>query len=267
MTRATQALEKRIGEKTLVAYRQEYVTALGAMKPGKIAWKHVEARVKAGRRVLLGDQHDHAGFQELALEVMELMDSPEDRPTLVIEFIQERFQPVLDRYLAGKATDSELRKQAYDLSGWPFSWRSYRAILARAKSMGWKVVAVEPPGSESLAKRDTRIAAAVSRIEGRVLVFYGAYHLLGKRHLADRIDPDLVITPVAEDHHWSLLRAGGGNPRAVSLGDEVIFVNVANPLDSGLPYLKTLMESLDIAELEDVSLDHPAVGDCPCEEE
>lgn len=266
VSKAVAALETEIGSKTLIHYRAEYVTAFTSLAPSKTSWSEVGKSLKTSRRVLLGDQHDRAEFQELAIDVMELMDAGDEKPTLVIEFIQQRFQGVLDRWMAGEISDAALKKEAYDPSEWGFSWRSYRAVLGKARELGWRVQAVELPGRQTLPKRDERIAAAISKIEGRVLVFYGAYHLLGKKHLADRVDPDLVITPVAEDRYWTLLRSVGGNPRAIRLGDEVVFVNLASSLELNMPYLETLMGSLEIGSLEDLAVDYPDVGDCPCEE-
>ena len=254
--RATAALENSPPDPAFVKYRNDYLAALplGAAQP--LARSALDRRLKSARVVLLGDQHDSPVAKRLALHVLTAMRAG-GAVTLAIEFIQPKFQAVLDAYTAGRIDDAALRDQAYKPSSWSFAWPLYRELFVGARAAGVRVVAVEPGTHLSLSERDTGIASNVRAIPGRVLVFYGSFHLLGRDHLADKLGADLTITPSAQERYWEIARRQGLGFDLLELSPRVVFANLGSPLDSDSEYLDSLMDTFGYGSLDELARDFP----------
>lgn len=260
--RATASLEGAAPEPHFVAYREAYLAALDTGRARAISRADLTRRLGASRVVLLGDQHDNADVKRLAVECLRGMTGG-GPVTLAIEFIQPQFQAVLDAYSAGQIELSELRERAYEPSHWSFAWRLYAPLFEGARKLGVRVVAVEPGTHLALEQRDAGIATAVRGIGGRVLVFYGSFHLLGAGHLADLLGADLTVTPSAQDRYWELARRHGQAFDLLELSPRVVFANLGSPLEHDAEALRELMGMFGYSSFDEVAHDHPALGPAP----
>ncbi len=107
--------------------------------------------VAAADVAFVGEQHADPGTHRLQRALLEALAERRERVVVAMEMFERDVQPLLDRYLAGQATDSAF------LAGsrpWPNYAADYRPLVELARARGWPVVAGNVP---------RRLAAAVSR--------------------------------------------------------------------------------------------------------
>lgn len=260
--RATAALEGTAPDPGFVAYREAYLAALDTEHARPLGRAALRQELGRAGTVLLGDQHDDARIKALALECLGAMRAT-GPVTLAIEFIRPEFQPVLDAYISGAIDLGALRERAYQPSHWSFAWRLYAPLFEGARRLGVRVVAVEPGTHLDLPARDAGIAAAVRAIPGRVLVFYGSFHLLGAGHLADLLGAELTITPSAQDRYWELARHHGPSFDLLRLSGRVVFANLGSPLEQDTAALRDLMDMFGYTSFHEVAHDRPELAPVP----
>jgi len=263
VARASAALVSQAPDPSFVKYRDEYLTALPVDAARPLTRAALDARLAGARIVLVGDQHESPEAKELALSVLAAMRKGGGAVSLAIEFIHPEYQRVLDAYAAGSLDESALRERAYRASAWSFPWPPYRQLLAGAKAAGVPVVAVEPGTHLALVDRDRGIAERTRAIPGRVLVFYGSYHLLGPAHLAARLDPDVTITPSAQDFYWTLARRFGLGFDLLELSPRIVFANQGSPLEGDAASLRSLMDAFGYGSFAELATAFPALKPVP----
>lgn len=116
--------------------------------------------------VYLAEDHDRAAAHQAQLEIIQALHAQDGKIAIALEMFQRPFQPVLDRYLAGKITETELRQQSEYDDRWGFDWEFYAPILRFARTHQLPVIALNVPtevtrkvartGLESLAPSDWR---------------------------------------------------------------------------------------------------------------
>lgn len=259
---ATRALEGSPPDAQFEAYRSDYLAALPIESARALPRSQLFARAATARTVLVGDQHDSLEAKQLALDLVHAMRA-RGPVTLAIEFINPPFQSVLDDHTAGRIDLAALRDRAYKPSSWSFDWRLYAGLLEGARAAGVPVVSVEPGTHLSLTARDAGIARAVKAIPGRVLVFYGSYHLLGRGHLADQLAPELVVTPSAQERYWALASRYGQSFDLLELSPTVVFSNQGSPLVRDAANLRELMDMFGYTSFDEIAHDHPSLPPAP----
>jgi uncharacterized iron-regulated protein len=95
--------------------------------------------------VYLGETHDRPGDHQAQLEIIQGLHSL--RPTLMIgmEMFQRPYQSVLDRYLKGALTETELQEQSQYAKRWGYNWDFYAPILRFAQANQMPVIALNTP--------------------------------------------------------------------------------------------------------------------------
>lgn len=117
-------------------------------------WTDFEAMTAAVARAdvaFVGEQHDDPGTHRLQLALLEGVARRRGNVVLALEMFERDVQPVLDRYLAGAATEAEFLAGARP---WPNYATAYRPLVEWARARRWPVVAGNVP---------RRIASAVAR--------------------------------------------------------------------------------------------------------
>lgn len=264
---ATRSLLPGVDDADLRRYREEYESELGrgdAAGARRVDRDELARRLAGARMVLLGDEHGTAAFQQNAQDVLEAMAAGPGPLTLAIEFVDSRFQHHLDDYLAGKMPAETFKREAYDASDWNFSWKSFRALLDTARDHRVSVVAAEPGRGRSLQERDQAIASRVRSISGRVLVFYGTLHILGKDHLSGLLDDDLIMVGVGPKTYWQVAETFGTSFENVELRPGLVFTNLGDPIRMEWPEFRSLLENFGYQDLEDFLREDPSGADCPC---
>ena len=228
---------------SLDRYREEYQRALGRPR-----WRHLdraaahEAFARADR-VLLADYHIAPESQLRTVEVLEAM-ATRGPVTLVLEWIDRRYQVAVDAYLAGDMDAESLRKKIHYDEHWPFAWKHYRPVLEAARRVKSRVILVEDFAAESqasLSERDDAVVAAVQAVadgDTRLLVVYGSYHTLGEGHLGDKLAAagfpvDWTLTGEAPEVWFRALTRHRDPDRLhfLSLGDRRMYVRNGTPTE------------------------------------
>ena len=224
--------------------------------------------------VLQGELHTSSGAKRNTVHILKAMSkSKETTPlTVVIEWINQRYQPYIDAYLANELSANELRiKILYDRN-WPFSWRRYLEILETAKENGIWVLTTEKDEVD-LRKRDHNIAAAIkenfNKTNSRYLIVYGLNHVLGGHldHTLSMIGlkPDVKIIAEPKAYYFRSLRKTLNTNAScfLMLNKNTFFMsqNCHNPLISDKEHLKYLASLRDerseinhfLSELDDTA--------------
>src|SRR6185295_8191191 len=168
------------------------------------------------------------------------------RVVLALEFVEGRFQPAVDRYLAGRCSERRFLESIGHGTRGPFDlWAGFRPILELAKTHGLDVLAIDrrARGPRSLHLRDRyaarRIAAAAAAPDRPlVMVLVGQFHAAPchlprevRRALGKTERRQLIAYQNCEPIYWSLARRGEiGYTEAVELRPGELCLLNASPV-------------------------------------
>jgi hypothetical protein len=241
----------------LAIYENEFRRAIPLSKPKPAKSSELSTSLGEAPFVFLGDDHGNPRAQQNAIRVMKSMANRNDSEhplTLVIEWIDSKFQPVIDDYLAGKLTLDEVRTKAEYDAHWDFDWKRYSNVLSSARSLGVHVLAAETDRAQhELGERDAGIERTLIKHRNthgnsRYLVMYGEDHLLGERHLAGRMaqhgfEPQLfVLQKLTPQFYWNTLHdiRDTNKMSLLRLNKQTYFLDTGTPLETDYQYLKEL---------------------------
>jgi uncharacterized iron-regulated protein len=95
--------------------------------------------------VYLGETHDSAADHQAQLDIIQALHQKNPKIAIAMEMFQRPYQSVLDRYLAGEITETQLKQLTEYEKRWGFSWDFYAPILRFARSNKIPVVALNTP--------------------------------------------------------------------------------------------------------------------------
>ncbi len=128
-----------------------------------IDFETLASRLAGADLVFVGEQHDDPATHRMELAILEGLARRRDSVTLALEMFERDVQPLLDRYMAGSASEEELLRGARPWKNYP---TDYRPLVELARARGWPVVASNAPrplatlvGRAGLAGLDTVPAA------------------------------------------------------------------------------------------------------------
>jgi uncharacterized iron-regulated protein len=101
--------------------------------------------------VFVGEQHDDPNTHRLEAALLEGLLRRDVAPTVSLEMFERDVQPLIDAYLAGTKSESEMLEGGRP---WPRYKTDYRLLVELAKANGWPVVASNVP---------RRLASAVAK--------------------------------------------------------------------------------------------------------
>ncbi len=107
-----------------------------------IDFETLAARLGAADLVFVGEEHNDPATHRMELAILEGLARRRDSVTLALEMFERDVQPLLDRYLAGTATEEELLR---DGRPWKNYSVDYRPLVELARTRGWPVVASNTP--------------------------------------------------------------------------------------------------------------------------
>jgi uncharacterized iron-regulated protein len=147
------------------------------VRPGTSQSLNVESVLKeiaSADVVYLGETHDRPEDHQAQLTIIQSLHRLNPQLVIGMEMFQRPYQPVLDRYLAGKITEAELIEQSQYPKRWGFSWEFYAPIVRFARDRGLPVIALNTPtevtrkvarsGLESLTLAEKRFIPPISAI-------------------------------------------------------------------------------------------------------
>src|SRR5215831_14168352 len=132
-----------------VAFWLWLVVAVLGLQPADLDLKVVDASgqtiniealisiLNARRAVWIGENHDRYDNHLDQAEIIRRVHEKDAQPWAIgVEFIQRKFQPILDAYLAGRIGEHDFLKATEYFDRWGFDYRLYRPIFQYAKDNG-----------------------------------------------------------------------------------------------------------------------------------
>jgi uncharacterized iron-regulated protein len=113
-----------------------------ALSPAALVDKLADKRV-----VFVGETHTRYGDHLNQLEIIEQLYARDPDITIGVEYLQRRFQPHVDDFIAGRATEREFLRATEYFSGWGYDYRLYAPIFRFAREHHIPVRALNVPPS------------------------------------------------------------------------------------------------------------------------
>lgn len=102
----------------------------------------------AGKRVIfVGETHDRYDHHLNQLEVIRRLHQLDPNLAIGVEYFQQRFQPQVDDYIAGRITENEFLRSVEYFKEWGYDYRLYAPIFRFARDQGIPVRALNVPNS------------------------------------------------------------------------------------------------------------------------
>lgn len=120
------------------------------LPPGQLA-----ARLAGRRVVFIGETHDRYDHHLNQLAIIQALHSMHPDLSIGVEYLEQRFQPQVDDYIAGTITEQEFLRSTEYFREWGYDYRLYAPIFRFAREEKIPVRALNVP---------TAIASAVARV-------------------------------------------------------------------------------------------------------
>lgn len=137
--------------------------------------QEIIGQLKTAKVVYLGEIHDSQLQHQQQLAIIQTLFNYKRQIAIGMEMFQRPAQPILDRYLAGKISEVELRQQTEFDRRWGYKWEYYEPILNFARINHLPVIALNTPteitrkvakqGLESLTSGDLQYISPVAEID------------------------------------------------------------------------------------------------------
>jgi uncharacterized iron-regulated protein len=108
----------------------------------RVAATDVLSQARGAQFVLLGEAHDNADHHLWQLQTLGMLLAAREHLVIGMEMFPRRVQPVLDRWIAGELTESQLLQQSEWMRVWRFDPDLYLPILQFARLNQIPVVAL-----------------------------------------------------------------------------------------------------------------------------
>jgi uncharacterized iron-regulated protein len=108
--------------------------------------------------VCVGETHDSEPQHRVQLQIIMALYARDTRLGVAMEMFQRPFQPALDRYLRGEATEEDFLKATEYRRRWGYAWSLYRPIVDFCRKNAIPVAALNTPGE--LVRRLSRVGYA-----------------------------------------------------------------------------------------------------------
>lgn len=132
-------------------------------------------QLQTANAIYLGEIHDRKSDRQQQLAIIQALSKFQPRVAIGMEMFQRPAQPSLDRYLAGKITETELRTQTEFDTRWGFSWDDFVPLLRFAQTNRLQLIALNTPteitrkvarqGIERLTKTDLKYIPPIAEID------------------------------------------------------------------------------------------------------
>ncbi len=92
--------------------------------------------------VYAGENHDDYATHLVQLELLKRLHAAHPDLALGVEYFQQPFQSVLDRFVAGEIDQNELLLQSEYFDRWSYDWRLYQPIFEYARAQRIPIIAL-----------------------------------------------------------------------------------------------------------------------------
>lgn len=206
-----------------------------------IDFEALASRLASADIVFVGEQHDDPATHRMELAILEGMARRRDSVVLALEMWERDVQPLLDRYLAGSATEEELMK---DGRPWKNYASDYRPLVELARAHSWPVVASNTTRTlaslvsrQGLSALDTlpagvrlQVAETIACPEDEYFEEFRAVMGDMSRHQSGAVSPDSAAARLKRIYHAQCIKdetMGESVARAWAPGRLVVHYNGA----------------------------------------
>lgn len=95
--------------------------------------------------VCVGESHDSEIHHEIQLRIVKALYACDENLGVGMEMFQRPFQEAIDRYFAGRSSETEFLKESQYRERWGFDWSLYRAIVEFCRRNGIPLAALNAP--------------------------------------------------------------------------------------------------------------------------
>ena len=185
--------------------------------------------------VYCGDYHTLAQSQKAFVKLLRRITARSKRRLVIgLELVQGKFQPAIDRYLAGRIAERTFLQRIDYRTHWPYDiWDNYKPIFDFARDGGHRILALECNHDESnnLHARDSYAAWRIAELfhqfpEAKVCVLIGELHV-APPHLPANVTHNLetvglkrrsvTVYQNCEEIYWKLLASGAQESEVVRI--------------------------------------------------
>jgi uncharacterized iron-regulated protein len=129
----------------IAAQNELVVQALNLDSPA--ALDSVISQLAGKRVVFIGETHDRYDHHLNQLEVIRRLHQLDPNLAIGVEYLQQRFQPQVDDYIAGRITENEFLRSVEYFKEWGYDYRLYAPIFRFAREQGIPMRALNLPSS------------------------------------------------------------------------------------------------------------------------
>lgn len=153
----------------------EKQSVLGNFQGAKKTHAEILKELEKAQIIYLGETHNSLTDHRAQLQIIQALFNKNPKIAIGLEMFQRPFQEVINQYLAGKLTETELIQQTEYEKRWGFPWEYYAPILRFAQAQNLPVVALNVPfeitrkvarqGLESLTLDEQKLIPPLSEID------------------------------------------------------------------------------------------------------
>jgi uncharacterized iron-regulated protein len=150
--------------------------------------------------VFVGETHDRYDHHLNQLEIIRRLHQIEPNLAIGVEYFQQRFQPQVDDYIAGKTTENEFLKGVQYFESWGYDYRLYAPIFRFAREQHIPVRALNVPNSLPSAVAKVGLTGITKEQRAALPAEFGPADDAYKARLRAAFDMHQSSKPGAFDH-------------------------------------------------------------------
>jgi len=108
-------------------------------------WQQILPELQKAQVVYLGETHDSEIDHQNQLKIIQELHKKNQKIAIAMEMFQAPFQEIVNQYLDGKITETQLIEKSEYNQRWGFPWEYYAPILRFAKEKGLPILALNTP--------------------------------------------------------------------------------------------------------------------------
>jgi uncharacterized iron-regulated protein len=120
--------------------------------------ERIVPQLAAKRVVFVGEEHDRYDHHLNQLEIIRRLHDLDPNLAIGVEYFQQRFQPQVDDYVAGRTTEDQFLRAIDYYRTWGYDYRLYAPLFRFAREQRIPVRALNVPGSLPSAVAQVGIA-------------------------------------------------------------------------------------------------------------
>jgi hypothetical protein len=225
--------------KYLRDFREAFRTYESVLTPAQL-----DSALCSADAVLIGDYHALPAAQAYAAQLVRRLAANSTPLVLGIEMIFARDQHILDEWLRGEISESELRERIrFDLE-WGYEWQPVYEVLQSGRENGAAIYGLDfMPHSDMrrIVARDRHAAMKITEVRGRhpeavLVVLFGESHLAPNhlpQLLRERLSGESILTVLqnVDALYWKAAGERRECVDAVRVDKDVVCVFNSTPLE------------------------------------